>query len=99
MRKKVLFLCKGNSCRSQMAEGLLRHLAGDYFEVISAGLEPRVVNPNAVKVMKEIGIDISHYTSKDVNQFIGQNFDYIITVCDNANKHCPFFLGKAERIH
>lgn len=99
MKKKVLFLCTGNSCRSQMAEGFLRDLAGDRFEVISAGLEPGIVNPKTVKVMKEIGIDISHHTSKDVNQFVGQNFDYIITVCDNANEYCPSFPGKAERIH
>lgn len=99
MKKRVLFLCTSNSCRSQMAEGFLRSLAGDRFEAISVGLEPSVVNPKAIKVMKEIGIDISHHTSKDVNQFIGQNFDYIITVCDNASEHCPYFSGKAERIH
>ena len=99
MRKKVLFLCTRNSNRSQMAEGLLRRLAGDRFDVISAGLEPSVVNPKTIKVMKEIGIDISHHTSKSVSQFIGQKFDHIITVCGNANKHCPSFPGKGERIH
>jgi len=99
MRKKVLFLCTRNSNRSQMAEGLLRRLAGDRFDVISAGLEPSVVNPKTIKVMKEIGIDISHHTSKSVSQFIGEKFDHIITVCDSANKHCPSFPGKGERIH
>lgn len=99
MKKKILVLCTGNSCRSQMAEGYLRHLAGDRFEVISAGLEPSLVNPQAIQVMLEDGVDISHHTSKDVNQFIGQEFDFIITVCDNAKERCPFFPGQAERIH
>lgn len=99
MKQKILVLCTGNSCRSQMAEGYLRHLAGDRFEVTSAGLEPSVVNPNAIKVMQEDGVDISSHTSKDVVQFIGQQFDYIITVCDNAREHCPYFPGQAERIH
>lgn len=99
MKQKVLILCTGNSCRSQMAEGYLRHLAGDRFEVISAGLEPSAVNPKAIRVMKEDGVDISHHTSKDADQFIGQEFDYIITVCDKAKENCPYFPGKAERIH
>lgn len=99
MKKKILVLCTGNSCRSQMAEGYLRHLAGDRFDVISAGLEPSVVNPRAIQVMQEDGVDISSHTSKDVEQFIGQKFDYIITVCDNAKERCPFFPGQAERIH
>lgn len=99
MKKKILVLCTGNSCRSQMAEGYLRHLAGDRFEVTSAGLEPSVVNPRAIQVMQEDGVDISGHTSKDVEQFIGQQFDYIITVCDNARERCPFFPGQAERIH
>lgn len=99
MKLKILVLCTGNSCRSQMAEGYLRRLAGDRFEVTSAGLEPSVVNPRAIQVMKEDGVDISHHTSKNVEQFIGQKFDYIITVCDNANEHCPIFPGQAERIH
>ncbi len=98
-KKKVLILCTGNSCRSQMAEGYFRFLAGDRFEIISAGLEPSIVNPKAIQVMREDGVDISNHTSKDVNQFIGQKFDYLITVCDNANEHCPFFPGEAERIH
>jgi len=99
MKRKILVLCTGNSCRSQMAEGYLKHLAGDRFEVTSAGLEPSMVNPKAIKVMQEDGEDISSYTSKDVNQFVGQKFDYIITVCDNAREHCPYFPGQAERIH
>jgi len=99
MKKKVLFLCTGNSCRSQLAEGYLRHFAGNRFEVTSAGLEPGIVNPNAIQIMKEEGIDISQHTSKHVNQFINQKFDFIITVCDNANERCPYFPGEAERIH
>jgi arsenate reductase len=99
MKKTILVLCTGNSCRSQMAEGYLRHLAGDRFDVNSAGLDSSVVNPNAIQVMKEDGVDISHHTSKDVNKFIEQQFDYIITVCDNAKERCPFFPGQAERIH
>ncbi len=99
MKKKVLFLCTGNSCRSQMAEGYLRYLTGNRFEVTSAGLEPSVVNPKAIQVMKEDGVDISRHISKDVNQFTGQEFDYIITVCDNARERCPYFPGDAERIH
>jgi arsenate reductase len=99
MKKKILFLCTGNSCRSQMAEGYFRHLAGERFDVTSAGLEPSIVNPKAIQVMKEDGVDISNHTSKDVAQFIGQQFDYIITVCDNARERCPYFPGPAERIH
>ena len=99
MKKKVIFICTGNSCRSQMGEGLLRNMAGDKMEVCSAVLKPGTVNPTAIKVMKEIGIDISHHTSDDVNKYIGDNFDYIITVCDNAKESCPIFPGKGERIH
>ena len=99
MKQRVLFLCSGNSCRSQMAEGLLIHLAKDRFNVFSAGLKPSIVNPNTVKVMKEIGIDISFFVSKDVSQFIEQQFDFVITVCDNAKEHCPYFPGEAKRIH
>lgn len=99
MKQKILVLCTGNSCRSQMAEGYLRHLAGDRFEVVSAGLEPSVVNPKAIRVMLEDGVDISSHTSKDVAQFVGQEFDFIITVCDHAKERCPFFPGQAERIH
>jgi len=99
MKKKVLFLCTGNSCRSQMAEGLLRHKAGDYLEAASAGTEPHAVHPLAVKVMKEIGVDISEHRSKSVKKFLRQEFDYIITVCDRAGESCPVFPGRAEKIH
>jgi arsenate reductase (thioredoxin) len=99
MNVKVLILCTGNSARSQMAEGLLRHLDGSNFEVYSAGVEPSSVKPEAIAVMQEIGIDISGHRSKSVDEFLGQEFDYIITVCDNAKEHCPIFPGKAKRIH
>jgi len=99
MRKRVLFLCTGNSCRSQMAEGFLRHIAGDRFEVFSAGVKPTQVNPLAIKVMAEAGIDISKHRSKSAMEFLGQQFDYIITVCDNAKQTCPVFPGKHEKIH
>lgn len=82
-----------------MAEGLLRHDAGDEFEVESAGVAPGKVRPEAIEAMREIGIDISHHRSKSADEFVGQNFDYIITVCDNAKETCPVFPGKAERIH
>lgn len=98
-RKHVLILCTGNSARSQMAEGLLRNLAGDRFEVASAGVSPTHVRPEAVTVMREIGIDISHHRSKSVDEFIGRDFDYVITVCDNANEQCPVFPGNTTRIH
>jgi len=97
--KKVLFLCTGNSARSQMAEGFLKYMAGDRFEVYSAGVKPTAVNPLAIKVMAEIGIDISKHRSKSVMEFIDQSFDYVITVCDNAQKTCPVFPGEHEKIH
>jgi len=97
--KKVLFLCTNNSCRSQMAEGILRHLYGNKFEVFSAGTNPTVVNQYAIKVMKEIGIDISNHRSKSVKEFLGQKFDYVITTCDAAKQSCPVFSGEAEYIH
>ncbi|MDD5691981.1 MAG: arsenate reductase ArsC [Candidatus Omnitrophica bacterium] len=96
---RVLFLCTGNSCRSQMAEGFLRHMAGDKFEVFSAGVKPTQVNPLAIKVMAETGVDISKHRSKSAMEFIGQQFDYVITVCDNAKQTCPVFPGKYEKIH
>ncbi|MCM8831517.1 MAG: arsenate reductase ArsC [Candidatus Omnitrophica bacterium] len=100
MRKlKVLFLCTGNSARSQMAEGFLRHLAGDNFEVFSAGVTPTQVNPLAIKVMQEVGIDISKHRSKSVMEFIKDKFDYVITVCDHAKQTCPIFLGEYKKIH
>lgn len=98
-RKRVLILCTGNSARSQMAEGLLRKMAGDRFEVASAGVAPSHVRPEAIAVMGEMGIDISDHRSKSLDEFLGKQFDYVITVCDNANQHCPVFPGKAERIH
>ncbi|MEI8390028.1 MAG: arsenate reductase ArsC [bacterium] len=99
MKKKVLFLCTGNSCRSQMAEGLLRYYFGDKYEVFSAGTKPSIVNLNAIKVMNEIEIDISGQRSKSVDEFKNQTFDFIITVCDNAKESCPIFSGEAERLH
>jgi arsenate reductase len=98
-RKRVLILCTGNSARSQMAEGLLRHDAGDQFEIASAGVAPSRVRPEAIEVMREIDIDISGQRSKSVDEFAGQEFDYVITVCGNANEQCPIFAGKAQRIH
>lgn len=97
--KRVLILCTGNSARSQMAEGLLRHDGGEAFVVASAGLEPSFVRPEAIEVMREIGIDISNHRSKSIDEFTQQPFDYVITVCDKANQHCPIFPGKSERIH
>jgi len=98
-KNKVLILCTGNSARSQMAEGLMRKMGGNNFEVASAGISPTQVRSEAVEVMKEIGIDISQHLSKDVNRFVADNFDYVITVCDNANERCPVFPGHAKRIH
>ena len=98
-KKRVLILCTGNSARSQMAEGLLRHDAGDRFDVASAGVSPTHVRPEAVEAMREIGIDISRHRSKSVDEFSGQEFDYVITVCDNANAQCPLFPGQTNRIH
>ncbi len=98
-KKRVLILCTGNSTRSQMAEGLLRHMGGNRFDVESAGVEPSHVRPQAIEAMREIGIDISGHRSKSVDEFSGQEFDYVITVCDNANERCPVFPGKTERIH
>ena len=95
----VLFLCTGNSARSQMAEGLLRHLGGAHFDVHSAGTKASFVRPEAIKVMAELGIDLSHHRSKHVDEFVGQDFAYVITVCDHANEVCPVFPGKTQRIH
>lgn len=96
---RVLILCTGNSARSQMAEGLLRHGGDERFQVESAGLEPASLRPEAIEVMREIGIDISGHRSKSIDEFIGQEFDYVITVCDNANEQCPVFPGNVKRIH
>lgn len=98
-RKRALILCTGNSARSQMAEGLLRQLGEGRFEVFSAGTRPGRVNPLAVEAMRETGIDISHHRSKSVDEYLGQEFDYVITVCHNANQNCPVFPGRTERIH
>ncbi len=99
MTKKVLVLCTGNSARSQMGEGLFRAEGGGDFEVFSAGTKPGAVRPEAVAVMKEVGIDISSHRSKSVDEFSGQLFDYVVTVCDNARDNCPVFPAGAERIH
>ena len=99
MTKRVLILCTGNTARSQMAEGLLRSFGGDRFEVVSAGTKPSAVRPEAIAVMSELGIDISSQRSKHVREFDGQHFDYVITVCDNANESCPIFPDDTKRIH
>lgn len=99
MKAKVLFLCTGNSARSQMAEGYLRHVAGDRYEVLSGGLSPRGLNPLAVEAMKEIGIDISRQRSKDVREYLGTAVQYVVTVCDNAREHCPIFPGTFKFLH
>jgi len=96
---RVLILCTGNSARSQMAEGLLRHDAGNVYEVFSAGTKPTHVRPEAVAVMREVGIDISGHRSKSVDEFAGQDFDYVITVCDNAKESCPLFPARTKRVH
>jgi arsenate reductase len=98
-KKRVLILCTGNSARSQMAEGLLRHDAGDRFDAESAGTKPSQVRPEAIAVMRELGIDISGHRSKSVAEFSGQQFDYVLTVCDNAKESCPISPGHAVRIH
>jgi arsenate reductase len=98
-KKRVLILCTGNSARSQMAEGLLRHDAGERFDVESAGTRPGIVRPEAISVMKELGIDISGNRSKHVDEFEGRKFDYVITVCDSAREACPVFFGAAKRLH
>lgn len=97
--KKILVLCTGNSCRSQIAEGYLRHFAGDRAEVYSAGVETHGVNPRAIATMAEDGIDISAHTSNNITEYQGVDFDYVITVCDNAKERCPFFPSKAQKFH
>ena len=98
-RSRVLFLCTGNSARSQMAEGLLRHLAGNRFEVASAGTQPAGVHPVTVEVMREIGVDVSHHRSKSVDEFRNRPFDCVITVCDAAKENCPVFPGAGSMLH
>jgi arsenate reductase len=97
--ERVLILCTGNSVRSQMAEGLLRHDSGGCFEVESAGTHPSRVRPEAIEVMREIGINIASHRSKSVAEFEGQRFDVVITVCDQANETCPIFPGAPVRVH
>ncbi len=101
MRKKIklLYLCTGNSCRSQMAEGWTRHLKEDQIEVYSAGIETHGLNPNAVKVMAEVGVDISSQKSENISDFMEHDLDYVITVCGHADKTCPIFPGSAKVIH
>jgi arsenate reductase (thioredoxin) len=99
MKQRILVLCTGNSARSQMAEGLLRNRLGENFEVFSAGTRPSLVRAEAIAVMAELGIDISGQRSKSVDEFAGQEFRYVITVCDNARESCPVFPLKVERLH
>jgi arsenate reductase (thioredoxin) len=99
MKKKVLVLCTGNSCRSQIAHGYLVHFGGDKVEVYSAGIETHGVNPRAIATMREDGIDISHHTSNNVNEYAAMEFDYVITVCDNAKENCPYFPAKVKMLH
>jgi arsenate reductase (thioredoxin) len=98
-RRRVLFLCTHNSARSQMAEGLLRHLAGDRFEVYSAGTEATSVRPEAISAMAELGIDISGQESETLDRYLSESFDYVVTVCDDANEACPVFPGAKNRLH
>lgn len=97
--KNILVLCTGNSCRSQIAEGYLQYFAGGRANVYSAGIETHGVNPKAIQIMAEDGIDISRHTSNHVDEYLGIPFDYVITVCDNAQEHCPFFPSQAKRLH
>lgn len=99
MKTRVLFLCTGNSCRSQMAEGFLRAYGGEFYEAHSAGTNPSTVNPLAVEVMREAGIDISGQRSKNVTEYVGQHFSRVVTVCNNAAEHCPIFPGPCIREH
>ena len=99
MKKRVLILCTGNSCRSQMAEGVLKHYGSGQFEVFSAGTKPSRVNETAIQVMREIGMDISRQRSKHVNEFLEQKIDYVISVCDSAKEACPIFPGGTTRLH
>lgn len=99
MTKKILVLCTGNSCRSQIAEGYLRYFAKEKAEIFSAGVETHGVNPKAIATMKEDGIDISNHTSNNIDEYINIDFDFVITVCDNAKERCPFFPTKAQKFH
>ena len=99
MKQKILFLCTGNSCRSQIGEGLMRHLAGDKYEVFSAGVEPSRLHPMSILVMQEIGVDIGHQTYDDVNDYLDSGINIIISVCDHAAQTCPTFPGDVQRVH
>ncbi len=99
MTKKILVLCTGNSCRSQIAEGYLRHFAGNKAQIYSAGVETHGVNPKAIETMREDGIDISNHTSNNIDEYYNIDFDFVITVCDNAKERCPFFPTKAKKFH
>ena len=99
MKKKILVLCTGNSCRSQIAEGYLRHFANNNADVYSAGVETHGVNPKAIETMLEDGIDISQHTSNNIDEYRNIDFDFVITVCDNAKERCPYFPTKAEKFH
>lgn len=99
MKKNVLVLCTGNSCRSQIAEGYLRHFAGEKANVFSAGIETHGVNPKAIATMEEDGIDISNHTSNHIDEYRNIDFDFVITVCDNAKERCPFFPSEAQKFH
>ena len=99
MKKKILFLCTHNSCRSQMAEGLVNHYLGDHFEAFSAGTEATRVNPLAIRVLAELGIDISGHYSKTLDEFAGAQFDFVVTLCGSANEQCPLFVGGVRRVH
>ena len=98
-KEKIIFICTGNACRSQIAEGVIRKLAADKFDVFSAGSHPSLVHPMSIKVIKEIGIDITSHTSDPISKFLSKNINIVVTVCDNADKVCPVFPGKVERIH
>lgn len=99
MKQRVLFLCNHNSCRSQMAEGLVNHYLGDRFQAYSAGTEATAVNPLAARCLSELGIDISGHRSKIIDEFAGKTFDHVITLCGNANEQCPLFFGGVKRVH
>lgn len=97
--KKILVLCTGNSCRSQIAEGYLRYFAGNKAQIYSAGIETHGVNPKAIETMKEDGIDLSSHTSNNINEYMDMDFDFVITVCDNAKESCPYFPTQAKKFH
>jgi arsenate reductase len=99
MKKRILFLCTHNSCRSQMAEGLINHFLGDRYQAFSAGTEATRVNPLAARVMAEIGIDLAKHRSKTMDEFVSETFDYVITLCSDANEKCPLFFGGVQRVH